>query len=177
MNPKLEEAFDGLLGVPSWNVKQGHGSFLTFEFGQPSLVIDEVRHHETYPTFPATRSRLVTPRGEWHLWIYCCSWTIRQEGYGLAHSESSREEIEMACRVLAGQALTTVEPVPLTRKAGFIFDLGGILETRGEGYSAEDVSWMLYRPDRLVFSYRHDGCYSFGSPKSNDEWQVLPNAG
>ena len=177
MNDKLGEAFDELFGVPSWNVKQGHGSFLTFEFGQPSLEIDEVRYHEARPQFPATRSRLVTPRGEWHLWIYCCSWTIRQERTGLAHCESSSEVIDTACRVLAGQALTAVERAPLTRKVEFIFDLGGILETRGDGYTEADVSWMLFRPDQRVFSYRHDGYYCLGSVKSNaDEWQLLPNA-
>jgi hypothetical protein len=30
-----------ILGKPCWNVKRGHGSFLTLEFGQPHLVVWE----------------------------------------------------------------------------------------------------------------------------------------
>jgi hypothetical protein len=131
MNVVLEENFKKLLRIPSWNVKQGHGSFLTFDFGQPLLEIGEVHRQEAGPQFPATQSRHVFLHGEWHLWIYCCSWAIRQEGKPIAHSESSREVIRIACNVLHGQSLMAVEIVPVTGKTEFTFDLGGVMETRG----------------------------------------------
>jgi hypothetical protein len=69
----LRRAFAPVTGLPAWNVRKGHGSFLTLEFGKPHLVVrqpivaapeasDEVR--------TALRHRSVYPHGEWHLWIY-----------------------------------------------------------------------------------------------------------
>src|SRR5438045_5848615 len=119
MNVVIEETFRKLFGVPSWNVKQGHGSFLTFDFGQPFLEVGKILSHEARAQFPATRKRLVHVHGEWHLWIYCCSWTIHQEGKGLAHSESSRDVIQIACTVPDGQSLTSVEIEPVTGETQF----------------------------------------------------------
>jgi hypothetical protein len=155
MNLILQDAFAGLFGLPSWNVKQGYGSFLTFEFGQLAAE----------------------GHGEWHLWIYSCSWTIRQGGKELAHSNSSRETIAAACQVLAGQSLRSVETVQRTRGMNFLFDLDVVLETCGKGYDGTYESWMLFRPNKQVFIYRHDGFYSLSSSNSNSDqrWQPLPD--
>jgi len=178
MNVIIEETFGKLLGIPSWGVKQGHGSFLTFEFGQPFLEVGEVLDHADRPQFPATRSRLVYVHGEWHLWVYCCSWVIQHEDKSIAHSESPREAIQIACSVLNGQSLTAVEVRPATGTTEFTFDLGGRLETSGEGYEKTDTSWMLFRPDRRTFSYRSDGYYSLAesSTSTGGEWGPIPDA-
>jgi hypothetical protein len=178
MNVIFEESFGKLLGVPAWSVKQGYGSFLTLEFGQPCLEIGEVRSHKARPEFPATRSRPVHVHGEWHLWIYCCSWTIQQEEKAIADSESSRELIQVACNILDGQSLRSVEIVPSTGKTEFTFDLGAVLETGGVGHERTDTSWMLFRPDRFTFSYRSDGYYSLApsSTGSSAGWNPIPDA-
>ena len=79
---------------------------------------------------------------------------------------------------LHGQSLTTVEIVPITGKTEFTFDLGGVMETRGEGHERTDTSWMLYRPDRLTFNYRSDGYYSLApsATGSRDEWSPSEDA-
>jgi hypothetical protein len=61
-------------------------------------------------------------------------------------------------------------------KTEFVFDLGAILETRGEGYERTDTSWMLYRPDRLVFTYRAEGYYSLQSSSgAGENWISIPD--
>ncbi len=142
---------------------QGYGSFLTFEIGNPSLIIREPR--EVLNASPRVREtfaqRNVTLRGDWHLWIYCCGWRITLGGDELAHSESDDEKIAAACRKLDGQAL---QEVALGLKEGgtqFRFDLRGVLTT--EPYDDDlNEQWMLYCPDGNVYTYRSDGAASFG---------------
>lgn len=71
--------FAPLLGLPCWNVQKGQGSFLTFEFGDPSLQIREPIESTTAASatilaWRRRRRRSIRPIGEWHLWIYCCNW-------------------------------------------------------------------------------------------------------
>jgi hypothetical protein len=130
-----------LLGLPSWNVQRGHGSFLTFEFGQPHLVSHEPR--ERRPTDPIPgRRRLTYAHGDWHLWVYCCQWAASQEGVALAHSESTDAEIDTAMRALGGQALSELSLD--TARTTFHFDLGGKLET--QPFDDESEQWHLYMP-------------------------------
>jgi hypothetical protein len=42
MNRDFEKVFKGILGKPCWDVKPGHGSFLTMEFGKPHLEVREL---------------------------------------------------------------------------------------------------------------------------------------
>jgi hypothetical protein len=37
MNDPVAAAFQSVLGLPSWEVKRGHGSFLTMHFGSPEV--------------------------------------------------------------------------------------------------------------------------------------------
>ena len=60
-----------MIGETAWNVAKGHGSFLTLEFGPPSLVA--IKH-------PSRDSRSAHVRGAWGLWIYCCHWKITHAG-------------------------------------------------------------------------------------------------
>jgi len=88
-----------MLGRPAWNVQQGHGSFLTFEFGEPKLEINE----RNSPDKGIRRSAYV--HGQWHLWIYCCSWRVLQGETQLAWSEDTNDVIGHATATLNGQEL------------------------------------------------------------------------
>jgi hypothetical protein len=102
--------FEQMYGLPSWHVEQGHGSFITLEFGEPHVEIGEIRSHPFFITdgqqarFPR---RLAHVHGDWHLWIYQCHWSISVEQQLLAHSESDRVTIARALGVLNGQANRT----------------------------------------------------------------------
>lgn len=171
--PSIEDLFRPLFGLPAWQVKQGFGSFLTFEFGNPHLEIREPRN--VLNASPRVREkfsrRRVTIRGDWHLWIYICSWTISLNGQELAHHESTDDQIAEACFELDGQALTEVT-VPEPGKTRFVFDLGGVLETRPYDDDLME-QWLLYLPDGDVFTYRSDGAVRFSSGSSSEKHWVL----
>lgn len=160
MSPSvIDETFDGLQGIPSWQVKQGWGSFLTLEFGLPSQEIYPVSERKSEQGFSHPQ-RLVVIKGQWHLWIYCCGWDLLQDGKLLAHNESDRETIAEACRVLDGQALTDFRFHRDNGQCRFEFDLGGKLET-GPYSDKLEVQWMLFRPDGKVLSFRSDSTFRF----------------
>jgi len=138
-------------------VKQGHGSFLTFEFGQPRLEVRELRQSEERGW---RRSAYV--HGEWHLWIYCCHWRALQDGTELAWSEDANEVIRRAAATLNGQKLIAVNVVTTEGRSTFTFDLGGSLETWPYGDDPTAEQWFFYGITE-VFTYRADGQYSQGS--------------
>ncbi len=98
---QAEKSYSAIYGKPCWGLRQGHGSFLLLEFGQPSLVIREPRRIESRNKKVVSRSeqRIVTVRGEWHLWIYCCHWQILPKDAKMkAHSESTNRQIALALK-------------------------------------------------------------------------------
>lgn len=116
-------------------------------------------------------------RGNFHLWIYCCHWTITLEDDFGAHSESSREEVAIALAHLRGQTLHAVSVSPKKGSSTFEFDLGGKLNT--DPYEKPDregnpyVNWMLFDNEKRVLVYRADGIYSdHPSNEANKEWLV-----
>src|SRR5437879_1605092 len=124
MSPEiLDKVFSPLRGIPCWNVRQGYGSFLTFEFGAPRQEIGRVTPRD--PEDPTSHSRrLLTIRGEWHLWIYCCGWRITQDGNILVCNEATRESIQTGCNALHGQAFVDFKFRPEKGTSRFTFDLG-----------------------------------------------------
>jgi hypothetical protein len=167
MSPSIiQQSFAKVYGVPSWHVRQGYGSFLTFEFGIPRQEIEPVINREPKGEFPR-RNRLVTICGDWHLWIYCCGWRITQDGSVLATFESPRESIAAACGPLNGQALVEFTFQPERGESVFRFDLGGKLTTAP--YDDDLLEqWMLYCPDGHVLTYRSDGAFSHGTVDTKD---------
>jgi hypothetical protein len=156
----LAHAFDPIHGLPSWEVRRGHGSFVTLEFGEPSVEISDVQ------ALPAriAGERLQVPRrsayvhGEWHLWIYCCEWTLSWRDRQIAHSESSDLEMNRGLKVLNGQSLTAVTAGSPDGRSSFAFDLDCVLATRPSENAADDLEqWMFFQPSGDVLSLRADG--------------------
>src|SRR5579859_3417919 len=142
----IADAFGPIFGKPCWNVHQGHGSFLTFEFGEPHLTIRPVREN-LYVFSPTVKRkwmhRFVNVGGDWHLCIYCCNWSILLDEKQAAHSESKRDRIARAVRMLNGQALTQVAVDPTDARTLFEFDFGGSLRTWPYDQESDD-QWMLF---------------------------------
>jgi len=113
---------------PSWQVHKGYGSSLIFEFGEPELKIWKpvLRPNKAGRKYP---ERMAYVTGDWHLWIFCCDWEIRQERRKICHSKSADKRINQACAVLNGQILRMILVEPATAKTDFHFDLGGQLRT------------------------------------------------
>lgn len=171
----VQEIVKPIYGLPCWHVRQGYGSFLTLQFGQPHQTIYPVIYPKKTSINRRHPSRCVVINSEWHLWIYCCGWRIFQAGEELAHNESSREIIERACAILDGQVLTQVELSPHNGGSRFIFDLEGVLET---GPYEEELSeqWFLYCLDGLVLTYRSDGMVTYSASDTKSEemlWEQI----
>ena len=157
-----------MLGLPAWNVKQGHSSFLTFDFGEPRLEVSEW-HSEKRGL-----RRLARVRGQWHLWIYCCHWRALQGGTQLAWSEDADELIERAAAMLNGQKLLAVRVDPNQGRSTFEFDLGGAVETWPFGDDPSEEQWTVLTAGE-AFAFRADGFYSRGpSDTPPDRVQWLP---
>ncbi len=164
---QIVQAFEPILGIPAWQVRQGDISFLTLEFGEPRLEIIEPNEQRR------RRSRIVTIRGDWHLWIYCCGWDIAQNGKRLAHWESENEAIAKATAQLDGQCLEKLWMEPGTVITHFEFDLGGELRTHPFDVDRPYEQWMLYEPSGDVLSVRSDNRFSHGpgdAPPDEERW-------
>jgi hypothetical protein len=118
-----EQALARLAGLPSWLVEKGHGSFITLEFGQPELIIREPRMMHTMIEGAPSEAmrRLTSVRGQWHLMIDYCQWSLTLDGIPLADDESDDQRMHRALRVLNGQAITgiSIDPVDATTRFSF----------------------------------------------------------
>jgi len=135
----IERGFAPLYGIACWNVRQGYGSFLCFEFGRPR---------------PEPDGKVF---GEWHLWIYCCRWTIARNDEVVADSESSSDRIKTATDDLNGKSLILVRFDPKQVRTEFEFDSGIKLITRP--YDRASEQWHLYKPSGHVLTVRADRAY------------------
>jgi hypothetical protein len=171
------------LGKPCWLVQKGHGSFVTMEFGEPRVEMRGPRPTPVrIPGAPArSPRRLVFIRGEWHLWIYCCEWSLTLDGTELAHNEYDNITMNRALKVLNGQILTTAEIEPDSRTR-FSFDLGCSFVTcpaPAGTYSREPTTqWYWYSKPGSVIAVRGDGTYALCPPREKlDDQRWLPITG
>jgi hypothetical protein len=172
--------FQPLFGLHAWGASHGYGSLLTLEFGNPALRIHEPRTVQISLEGAPNKieNRVVKARGQWHLWIYCCEWSISLKGTQLAQNESDDARIERALRILNGQILTDVAVTEVAQTT-FDFDLGATLTTwpsPSDSYDGEDVEqWYLYEPNGEVLALRSDGYVSLGpGNRSEDEHDWFP---
>jgi len=157
--PVFERVFKRIYGKPCWDVRPGHGSFLTFEFGKPHLKVYEV--------IVASKGASAKPRerlarrqayvcGDWHLWIYCCNWEVLSKGKHVGDS-STKLKMRRAADILNGQKLIRLLIFPRKAQSVFEFDLGATLKTRP--YDKESEQWLLYEPSHKALVVRADGRY------------------
>lgn len=176
---KIDDIFKPLIGKPCWQVQQGYGSFLTFEFGEPQLRIQEPRQASEQASEKLRRRwarRSIYVSGEWHFWIYICDWNIFLKDEELANSSSTRKTIKTALLEIDGQALTSVT-INKSFICVFEFDLGGKLEIipNYSDYEKDSDLWLLYEPSGYVFTLRADGKYNYAPGNSHAEkaWKAL----
>ena len=145
------DSFKPLINEYSWNVKKGHGSFLTFEFGQPLLEIGDQKIWKTsaFP-FDQHQTRSAVIHGLYHLWIYCCNWKIHINDKQIAFEEFSDEDIKNATEFLNGQKLVGVTIDTKNAVTKFKFDLEGELLTCNQSYEQGIEMWMLYMPEQVL---------------------------
>lgn len=172
----VEVVFQKIYGEPCWSVRPGYGSFLTFEFGKPHLVVREpivAREGASAKVRESLARRNVHARGEWHLWIYCCNWEVISNGRRIGDS-STKARIRQAANVLDGQKLTRFSISPQKLQSVFEFDLGATLKT--EPYDKVSEQWLLYEPSDKVLVVRADGRYKHARsdvPENPRDWRPI----
>jgi hypothetical protein len=169
VTPIFKRSFAKVYGKPCWGVKQGHGSFLTLEFGKPHLEIREpivARAGTSRRVRAGLARRGAYIHGDWHLWIYCCAWEALLDDKQVAHNESSDSRIARAADFLNGQKLVRFSIAPRGTRCCFEFDLGGVLKTRP--YGRNDEQWLLYEPTGKVLTLRADRRYSYHSSSRSE---------
>lgn len=131
---EVETLFQPLVGQKAWGAKIGWGSFVTIEFGSKRLK----DHHY---------------RGDWHLWLYQCDWTLKSKTHELANSESKRRLMQAAIENLNSLELEGLAFDPQKMWTEFIFEGG--LRLRCQPYldaEPNEERWMLFTPDKQVAS-------------------------
>ena len=172
---RFDLSFARLVGKPCWGVKRGFGSFLTMEFGEPHLEVREARvsNAESKKVRDLMARRMVTVRGEWHLWIYCCDWSVFDDSGKLVGDTSSKRAIDRAAKYLDGQALVASALIPRGMRTVWEFDQGATLKTKP--FNREDRQWMLYEPEGKVLALRADKHYCYGpGNREPDKERWLP---
>jgi hypothetical protein len=163
---KIESFFEPLYGSKCWNVWNGIGSYLTFEFGEPHFKILREPFHSSILKYQRHAARrLVKIYGDWSLWIRDCEWSFYINDVLIGHSESSKKELREIAYDLEGQVL---QKVRTTRngQSTFEFDLGGRLFTQPysdkQPSSELDELWSLFQPTGIVISLQSDGRFNQG---------------
>ena len=166
---RFDLSFEKLIGQPCWNVKRGHGSFLTLEFGEPHLEIREpiTTTSTSQKVHDNLARRQVRVHGSWHLWLYCCQWQVGNAAGKLVGDSSSARAIERAVKFLDGQALVASTLIPRGMRTLWQFALGAT-----KSYSRKDEQWRLFEPGGKVLTVRADKRYSYreGDDPAEETW-------
>jgi hypothetical protein len=135
----IRDLFKQIKGLKPTRAKQGHGSFITIDFGRD--LSEEVK------TRSGTKTRYY---GEWRLWVYMCAWRIDINKKPCAGSEDSREKIENCLSELVQRELNEVIILNDAFDATFIF--GDNVELHlFSFYTQDQEQWLLFTPEKKVF--------------------------
>jgi len=156
---QIKKFFVTFIGQLAWQVRRGHGSFLTMEFGMPHLAVREPIAASWDSLEKVKRNlqrRRVTVTGDWHFWVQYGDWKISTSSGVLTSGHLQSSEADECLRDLEGQKLTSVEPGNRRGAWLFKFDLGGILEIWPSTQLPED-QWSFHGWDGEIVTCRSDG--------------------
>ncbi len=161
----VDTVFMPLYGKPCWSVRLSLGKSLSFEFGDPRLIIREPKVPKREVSENVRRyfaRRQVKVKGLWHLWVSFSGWRFYQHDKEIGTSITPEDELKAVINEIDGQALqkVTVETDGVTT---FQFDLGGLLETYPVIHpddTPETMScWTLFEPTGMTLTLRKDVKY------------------
>lgn len=124
---QIQDMFKPLIGLHTWQVRQGHGTFLTFEFGKPHIRVREPKKHVSSNLESVERHfqrRKITVVGEWHLWIQYAKWSIETMNHKTSDSDEDSKSVKDSLEEVDGQILLQAEVSNAEKKITLTFDLG-----------------------------------------------------
>jgi hypothetical protein len=137
------------VGQLCWRAERGHGSFLTFEFGE--RVSGPGRDH-----------------GEWHLWVYFGDWALSGPEGVLATDPDDKDVIDRAVASFGGKRLVNATVDPVSFRASLDFE-GGLRLEIGPNSDDEETDaewWLLFTPQQRVLAVGPGPAWSY---RSSDE--------
>jgi hypothetical protein len=160
----IKRYFGKIAGQPCWHVTAEFGTWLSLNFGAPSLRVEGAVPDSDIPGF---RRRRVFVDGEALLWIEMGAWELLMMGRRIHHSSQSRHQLRKAAAQLDGQKLLSVnlqvDPLATT----FIFEEECELRVFvGPDLSSDDPLWHLYVGKGCI-SLIADGTLEYGQSNSN----------
>jgi hypothetical protein len=160
--PDIATLIQPLLGQRCWNPSLGHGSFLTFDFGniKEPARITMINKKGIKGKVP----KMIPPSGEWHLWIYMGFWEIWHENQMLVDAEDERKNIESVIHSFGGLALQKILMYPEDEQFDFVFELNHILKVYSSDNRLQDEKlWMLFCPNDYVLTIKDSGHWTYRS--------------
>jgi hypothetical protein len=160
---QIKQFFARFIGQLVWQVRRGHGSFLTMEFGTAHLAVREPISASSDSSEKVKRNlqrRHVTITGDWHFWVQYGDWKITTADGVLSSEDPSGSRFDECLCDLDGQKLVSVGAGTREQSCAFNFDLGGILEI-WPSKEIPDDQWGLYGWDGDVVTCRNDGVLVF----------------
>ncbi len=127
----IDRELSKILDLKLENISLGHGSFLTLDFGEKIKI----------------RKDSDLMRGEWHLWIYMCSWRIVKEGLILTASNDSQESICRKIQELTQLKLIDFEIVNEFLDVNLLFEKHITISLFNCSTEEDSEHWMLFTPD------------------------------
>jgi len=131
--------FSQFCGEKARNIKLGHGSFITMDFGDDVTV--EVK---------TNRGIRKSTRGEWHLWIYMCAWRLDKDDLPLVGANDDRESITKELLILENNKILKTSVLNNAFDVLLEFE-DNIKLSLFSFFVKNNEQWMLYTPDHKVF--------------------------
>lgn len=151
------------VGHPVWGVRLDPGSFFTFEIGA-----ETPRSTTANPTAVA---------GEWHFWIYMCTWRLLNESDNVLESTDTASNKHLPSQLedfLRGRVFRGVRP---DDPAGLMidFDQDLCIQLKAMPQMQEEPLLMVYFGEEKVLSLRGDRHFAYepASAKFGEEqWRI-----
>jgi len=141
---QIQQLVVPIYGQRAWGVARGIGSFVTMEFGN---------------VLP-TAGKQKQPRGEWHLWVYCCAWRLEYSNDVLVGSEDAQQKIDHLIKRLEGLTLQSIQISAPGLDTVLVFEQGIIMKLFPI-FTEKYEHWMLYAPDGNVLTLGPGSTWSY----------------
>lgn len=130
--------FSEIIGLEARNAQLGYGSFITIDFGE-NIIIKGKKPSNDFE------------RGEWHLWVYMCTWRLEHNGEPIIGAGDEREVLRLKIPLLNGKKLLQVKV--LNKSFDTILDFEKGYRLLLFSFTVEDdEQWMFFTPNKKVFT-------------------------
>lgn len=156
---QIKDPFDRLIGMLVWQVRRGHGSFLTMEFGTPHLSVREpiiTKRDSSERVQRHLARRRVSVYGDWHFWVQYGEWKLVTADDILDSNDCAGSARDQCLGGLEGQRLLSVDVDKTANSWSLNFDLAGALHIWPSTEIPEDL-WGLYIWNGNIISCQNDG--------------------